>query len=121
MLVTAGSDSCTLVLSSGPSVTLAFCFRGPTTPGGSEFVFVFFLSVGPELGLLASFRRPGPGRDVVSCPSSVVRKIVGTFFPVVEGVMVVLEYGSGRTGFSLPATKARKQASTHSTARTLWK
>ena len=122
MLVTAssGSGSCTLVLSDGPSVAPAFCFRDPTAPGGSEFVSVFVRSVRPEVGLLASFRRPEPGRDV-NCPSSVVRKNVGSFSSVVEGVMVVLEFGNGTTGSSFPATKARQQASTHVTARTLWK
>jgi hypothetical protein len=78
-------------------------------------------SVGPEVDLLASCGRPEAGREVVIFPSSVVRKNVGTLFSVVEGVMVVSEYGIGGTGFSCPATKAFQQASTHSTAKTLWK
>jgi len=121
VLVTAGSGSCTLVLSAVPSVALEFCCRGPTAPGGSENGLVVVGSVGPEVNLLASSGRSEVVRDVVNCPSSVVRENVGSMFAVFDGAMVVSEYGSGRTGFSCPATKACLQASTHSAAKTVWK
>jgi hypothetical protein len=121
LLVTAVSGAGTLVLSAGPSVALEFCSRVPTAPGGSKNGFVVVGSVRPEVDLLASFGRPETGRDVLNCPSSVVHTNVGTLFSVVEGVMVVSEYGSGRTVFCCPATKACQSASTQITAKTLWK
>jgi hypothetical protein len=119
VLATAGSVSCTRVLSAGPAVALEFCCRGPTAPDGSNDGFVVVVSVGPAVDLLALFGRPAAGPDVVNCPSSVVGNNLGTLLSVVEGVMVVSVFGSGRMVFFCPATKACQQACANTTAKTL--